>query len=103
MTITVVNTTTKPEGTFWYINDIDPAHVQIANDHKQWVNNFPGLISKTPDQTESPNVKKQTLVFETEEAYNRFLDERNNKEFWVTRKAYNDTNGIITETEIIVN
>lgn len=104
MPVTIVSTTTKPEGTTWFIHTSNQEIIrQEMFEHKLWVESFPGFVSRTPEETQSEHVKKQTLVFETEEAYNNFIEARNNQPFWQNRKAYNEQFGIVTVTEVTVS
>ena len=98
MTFIVIHTTTKPAEANWF-TDTNPDHFAAATAHREWLHTSPGLVSRIQDDTGDANVKKVTLMFETEEAYNNFVIERSNQEFWLTRKSYNDANGIITQTE----
>lgn len=85
--------TVKPDGVPWW-NEIDPAGAQRYSD---FVSNFPGIVSVTKNEVSDSNISKFTFVMLNKAVCDAFIMLSKTNTDWLARKAYNDTNGILSK------
>jgi hypothetical protein len=88
--------TIKPADSKWY-PDIEP--IKHAN-YMKWYESHP-LITKINNKRLTENEHLRVTQFATEEDYNAFVAERDIREDYIERQHFLNTNGFITEVQII--
>jgi hypothetical protein len=84
--------TIKPEGEKWYA-EVDPVN---HTSYIKWVESYPGLISVKNIRVDE-NQHLRIFDFTDETAYNRFVDERNQRQDYIERQQWLDSHGFTVE------
>lgn len=93
MAYTLITEATKPANVQWW-NQVDSAG---ATRYAAFVTAFSGVLSATGAQNEADaNKWNSTVVFQNKAAYDAFVAACKTNADWAARKAYNDSNSIIS-------
>jgi len=96
MSYKVQFTTTKPANVQWY-RQVNKNSVDQLDD---WAKTLPGFISSTlVSKTDTQRVK--IYEFDTQANFNAFLNARKARADHAARKAYNQTNNIVTTRTVL--
>jgi hypothetical protein len=87
--------TIKPEGEKWY-SEVEP--IKHAR-HVAWYESYPGLLSvKNIRVDENQHIRIFTFIDQT--AYNRYVDERNQRQDYIERQEWVNAHGFTIEVQV---
>jgi len=92
--LTSIVTVTKPPGATWF-DESTPEAADMAKTTREWIDSRPGFISSSKVQVDE-NTRVVTTLWESWADYKAYQADRFEHDNHVTKKAYNDRNGIVT-------
>ena len=93
MPYTVTIVTTKPSGIEWWDFPPGSPNYIARNEFLAWARTQPGYISFA-STTDSPDITTNVVLFDTEANYTAYVQAAGQQPGDISRKAYNQANGI---------
>jgi hypothetical protein len=92
MAIIYTATSTRPEGVKWF-GEANRSHLDEIN---EWIMDLPGVLGYKPTPGSNENEYKNIIIFENQEACDRYMTNRDVHERFLARDQYNQDNNIVT-------